>query len=221
MGMNMNNEYWFSVRLRKVAARLRSVYESVHPRIRCVCRLGAQGARRDDESAQDKHPTKRVLMCVRGHIAFQVPGLKRDEHGSAGIQGRGRWEIPEKTRRPASSSGTIPTKENPGANPPEIKPGSPRLGIIQIVYYKQVIYNLNDPEHMKEIYKILFEDSEDSESDCDSEDNQTRTKKHAQNIHFDVEEDCVTDAPEQIEERVEDSNTEQSDTDSSADEDEE
>ncbi|KAJ8870784.1 hypothetical protein PR048_027083 [Dryococelus australis] len=30
------------------------------------------------------------------------------------------------TRRPAASSGTIPTRENPGATPPGIKPGSPR-----------------------------------------------------------------------------------------------
>ncbi|KAJ8883196.1 hypothetical protein PR048_015036 [Dryococelus australis] len=31
-------------------------------------------------------------------------------------------EIPEKTRRPAASSGTIPTRENPGATPPGIEP---------------------------------------------------------------------------------------------------
>ncbi|KAJ8887915.1 hypothetical protein PR048_007399 [Dryococelus australis] len=39
-----------------------------------------------------------------------------------------KWEIPEKTRRPAASSGTIPTCENPGATPPEveIEPCSPR-----------------------------------------------------------------------------------------------
>ncbi|KAJ8873353.1 hypothetical protein PR048_026987 [Dryococelus australis] len=33
---------------------------------------------------------------------------------------------PEKTRRPAASSGTIPTCENPGVTRPEIEPGSPR-----------------------------------------------------------------------------------------------
>ncbi|KAJ8871224.1 hypothetical protein PR048_027530 [Dryococelus australis] len=44
---------------------------------------------------------------------------------SAGMQGRGKWEIPEKTRRPAASSGTIPTYENPGVTRPEIEPGSP------------------------------------------------------------------------------------------------
>ncbi|KAJ8873507.1 hypothetical protein PR048_024325 [Dryococelus australis] len=30
----------------------------------------------------------------------------------------GKWEIPEKTRRPSVSSGTIPTCENPGVTPP-------------------------------------------------------------------------------------------------------
>ncbi|KAJ8891115.1 hypothetical protein PR048_010626 [Dryococelus australis] len=35
------------------------------------------------------------------------------------------WEIPEKTRRPAASAGTIPTCENPGVTRPEIEPGSP------------------------------------------------------------------------------------------------
>ncbi|KAJ8883318.1 hypothetical protein PR048_015161 [Dryococelus australis] len=40
------------------------------------------------------------------------------------MEGRGRWEILEKTRQPAASSGTIPTCENPRAAPPEIEPGS-------------------------------------------------------------------------------------------------
>ncbi|KAJ8883248.1 hypothetical protein PR048_015089 [Dryococelus australis] len=35
-----------------------------------------------------------------------------------------KQEIPEKTRRPAASSGTIPTCENPVATPPGIEPGS-------------------------------------------------------------------------------------------------
>ncbi|KAJ8879824.1 hypothetical protein PR048_020432 [Dryococelus australis] len=37
----------------------------------------------------------------------------------------GKREIPEKTRRPAASSGTIPTCENPGVARPGIEPGSP------------------------------------------------------------------------------------------------
>ncbi|KAJ8878980.1 hypothetical protein PR048_019586 [Dryococelus australis] len=37
----------------------------------------------------------------------------------------GEREIPEKTCRPAASSGTIPTSENPGAARPGMEPGSP------------------------------------------------------------------------------------------------
>ncbi|KAJ8866843.1 hypothetical protein PR048_032704 [Dryococelus australis] len=43
---------------------------------------------------------------------------------SAGTKGRGKWEIPEKTRRPTASSGTIPTCVNPVTRP-GIEPGSP------------------------------------------------------------------------------------------------
>ncbi|KAJ8866516.1 hypothetical protein PR048_032359 [Dryococelus australis] len=45
---------------------------------------------------------------------------------SAGMKGRGKREIPEKTRRPTASSGTIITCEIPGATPPGIEPGSRR-----------------------------------------------------------------------------------------------
>ncbi|KAJ8894238.1 hypothetical protein PR048_006850 [Dryococelus australis] len=40
---------------------------------------------------------------------------------------RGKRDIPEKTRRPAASSGTIPTCRNPGVTQPEIEPEK-RLG---------------------------------------------------------------------------------------------
>ncbi|KAJ8868953.1 hypothetical protein PR048_030494 [Dryococelus australis] len=42
----------------------------------------------------------------------------------AGIKGRGKREMPENTRRPATPSGTIPTCENPVIRP-GIEPGSP------------------------------------------------------------------------------------------------
>ncbi|KAJ8867242.1 hypothetical protein PR048_031041 [Dryococelus australis] len=45
----------------------------------------------------------------------------------AGMQELGKWEIPEKTRRPAASSGTFSTCENPGVEPPGIESGSPWL----------------------------------------------------------------------------------------------
>ncbi|KAJ8898241.1 hypothetical protein PR048_003601 [Dryococelus australis] len=43
------------------------------------------------------------------------------------MQGRGKREIPEKTRRPVSSSGTVPSCENPGATPPAFEPANSRL----------------------------------------------------------------------------------------------
>ncbi|KAJ8866582.1 hypothetical protein PR048_032441 [Dryococelus australis] len=59
--------------------------------------------------------------------ALNIEVLRADESAvtKAGIQVRGKWEIPEKTRRPAASYGTIPTCENPRATPPGIEPGSP------------------------------------------------------------------------------------------------
>ncbi|KAJ8878414.1 hypothetical protein PR048_018992 [Dryococelus australis] len=57
--------------------------------------------------------------------------LRVDEGGvrrvwsSAGMQGRRKREIPEKTRRPAASSGTIRRCESAGVTPPGIEPGSP------------------------------------------------------------------------------------------------
>ncbi|KAJ8871569.1 hypothetical protein PR048_027895 [Dryococelus australis] len=42
---------------------------------------------------------------------------------SAGMKGRGNREIPDKTRRPVASSGTIPVRENP-VTLPGIEPGS-------------------------------------------------------------------------------------------------
>ncbi|KAJ8880061.1 hypothetical protein PR048_020684 [Dryococelus australis] len=42
------------------------------------------------------------------------------------MKGRGKREIPEKTRRPAVSFDTIATRENLRAAPPEFEPGSPR-----------------------------------------------------------------------------------------------
>ncbi|KAJ8870962.1 hypothetical protein PR048_027264 [Dryococelus australis] len=43
---------------------------------------------------------------------------------SAGMKGREQREIPEKTRRPAASSGTIPKSENPGVTRPGLNPAA-------------------------------------------------------------------------------------------------
>ncbi|KAJ8874417.1 hypothetical protein PR048_025266 [Dryococelus australis] len=53
------------------------------------------------------------------------PEGRSDVWSSAGMQGHGKGEIPEKTCRPAASSNTIPTCENPGATPPGIDFSSP------------------------------------------------------------------------------------------------
>ncbi|KAJ8897037.1 hypothetical protein PR048_002383 [Dryococelus australis] len=52
-------------------------------------------------------------------------GETRREWSSAGMQRRGKREIPEVTHRPAVSSGTIPICENPGVTRPGIELGSP------------------------------------------------------------------------------------------------
>ncbi|KAJ8870387.1 hypothetical protein PR048_029408 [Dryococelus australis] len=53
--------------------------------------------------------------------------VKRGEYGAAPeYTGRGKRDIPEKTRPPAASCDTIPTRGNLGSTPPEIEPGSPR-----------------------------------------------------------------------------------------------
>ncbi|KAJ8880513.1 hypothetical protein PR048_016983 [Dryococelus australis] len=55
----------------------------------------------------------------RGKVSLGAASTPRS---GAGMKGRGKWEIPEKTRRP--SSGTSPTCENPVTRP-GIEPGSP------------------------------------------------------------------------------------------------
>ncbi|KAJ8870276.1 hypothetical protein PR048_029297 [Dryococelus australis] len=57
--------------------------------------------------------------------ALNIEVLRADEgETSARMQRRGKLEIPEETRRPTASYGTIPTCENPGATAPGIEPGS-------------------------------------------------------------------------------------------------
>ncbi|KAJ8875332.1 hypothetical protein PR048_023227 [Dryococelus australis] len=53
------------------------------------------------------------------------PGKKTWVWSSAGVKGRGKWDIPEKTRQTAALSGTIPKCENPGVIRPGIEPSSP------------------------------------------------------------------------------------------------
>ncbi|KAJ8886290.1 hypothetical protein PR048_012500 [Dryococelus australis] len=52
-------------------------------------------------------------------------GEERRVQSGTGMQGRGKREIPEKTRRPVPSSDTVPTCENLGMTSPGFEPGSP------------------------------------------------------------------------------------------------
>ncbi|KAJ8871214.1 hypothetical protein PR048_027520 [Dryococelus australis] len=62
--------------------------------------------------------------------ALDIEDLRADEDEiSAGMNGREKWEIPEKTRRQAASSGTIPTDANPGATPSGIEPAYTMIGV--------------------------------------------------------------------------------------------
>ncbi|KAJ8895258.1 hypothetical protein PR048_000583 [Dryococelus australis] len=103
-------------------------------------RENAEKTRRPTASSGNSHFRKSVVNRPGiepverfGRIlANEVLGADKGEMSIAGMQGRGKREIPEKIRRPAASSGTIPTCENPGVTRPGIEPGSP---------YHRNIYN--------------------------------------------------------------------------------
>ncbi|KAJ8889773.1 hypothetical protein PR048_009276 [Dryococelus australis] len=78
-------------------------------------RLWNEGAG-ETADPREKPPTHGI---VRHDSHLRKSGLS-----GAGVQGRGNRDIPEKTRRPTASSGTIPTCENP-VTQPGIEPGSP------------------------------------------------------------------------------------------------
>ncbi|KAJ8869006.1 hypothetical protein PR048_030552 [Dryococelus australis] len=102
------------------------------------------GACSHNRVGQDDHVSRRRAVPFITWIArvflgrnparrYRATSVLRDEEGetrwvwsSSGLQGRGKWKIPEKTRRPAASYDTIPICENPGATPPGINPYSPR-----------------------------------------------------------------------------------------------
>ncbi|KAJ8873837.1 hypothetical protein PR048_024673 [Dryococelus australis] len=86
-------------------------------------------------------PTLRASATARRYRVWQrltrfgrlltIEILRADEgemrlaRSSAGMKGRGKREIPEKTCRTAASSGAILTCEDSGAIPPGMEPGSP------------------------------------------------------------------------------------------------
>ncbi|KAJ8871719.1 hypothetical protein PR048_028052 [Dryococelus australis] len=64
-----------------------------------------------------------ILAALSNEILRADEGEMTRECSGAGMQGRGKREITEKTCRPAASSGTISTCENPGVTQWGIKPG--------------------------------------------------------------------------------------------------
>ncbi|KAJ8896988.1 hypothetical protein PR048_002334 [Dryococelus australis] len=89
---------------------------------------------RGGERGGDKHTACRFLSCIlipaeiwvalNNEILRADAGTMRREWNTAGMQGRGKREIPEKTHRPAASSGTILTYGNPGVAWPGIESSS-------------------------------------------------------------------------------------------------
>ncbi|KAJ8875096.1 hypothetical protein PR048_022987 [Dryococelus australis] len=72
---------------------------------------------------EDRQNICRIHVFQRSHDSIRV---KRCEYETASEwKGEGKREIPEKTRRPAASSGTIPTCKNPEVTRPGIETGSP------------------------------------------------------------------------------------------------
>ncbi|KAJ8876191.1 hypothetical protein PR048_024100 [Dryococelus australis] len=72
-----------------------------------------QGSASGDEV---RMPVAQPISVLHRHVAFlPIPASKTTRvWSSAGIKGRGKREIPEKTRQTAASSGMIATCENPG-----------------------------------------------------------------------------------------------------------
>ncbi|KAJ8897662.1 hypothetical protein PR048_003011 [Dryococelus australis] len=66
-----------------------------------------------------------------GLLSRQNARLAIAFRSNAGMKGLGKREIPEKNHRPAASSSTIPTCENPGVSQPGIEPGRMNVSCIR------------------------------------------------------------------------------------------
>ncbi|KAJ8869314.1 hypothetical protein PR048_030888 [Dryococelus australis] len=90
-----------------------------------VCRYGEVRSR---DAITGEANTRRVTGFPAGTCSCpSSPDMTLNEtlrRRCTRMQGRGKREHSEKTRRQAASSSTNPTCENPGANPPGIEPGS-------------------------------------------------------------------------------------------------
>ncbi|KAJ8870916.1 hypothetical protein PR048_027218 [Dryococelus australis] len=73
----------------------------------------------------DKYSSSQPTASQRTASHYFGTNLKRGEYGAAPeCKGGGKRDIPEKTRWPLASSGTIPTRENPGVTWPGTEYGS-------------------------------------------------------------------------------------------------
>ncbi|KAJ8880929.1 hypothetical protein PR048_017402, partial [Dryococelus australis] len=101
----------------------------------------------------DNNPWKKKSLSVTACI------LALTLTSGTGNEGRGKREIPEKTRHPAASSGTIPTCESPVARP-GIEPGSPwweaSVLIAQPPRPPPVIYNQSSDFDIQQFKNAVF-----------------------------------------------------------------
>ncbi|KAJ8894322.1 hypothetical protein PR048_006942 [Dryococelus australis] len=77
------------------------------------------------ERSKRQAPASLVKAALRTIERRMAHCHGRKKKRNAGMQGQGKLEIPEKTRRAVASSGMIPACGNPGMNRPGIEPGSP------------------------------------------------------------------------------------------------
>ncbi|KAJ8882912.1 hypothetical protein PR048_014751 [Dryococelus australis] len=83
------------------------------------------GRMKDITREQDEDEGRTLVISQDPPQTTLVPGAVEGVWSSAGIKVQGKREISERTRRPATSSGTTPTCENPGVTLSGIEPGSP------------------------------------------------------------------------------------------------
>ncbi|KAJ8885892.1 hypothetical protein PR048_012098 [Dryococelus australis] len=79
--------------------------------------------------------SEEIWAALNNEVLRADEGEMRREWISAGMRGRRKQDIFEKTRQPAASSGTIPTCENPGVTRLGIEPGSPWWEASRITAY--------------------------------------------------------------------------------------
>ncbi|KAJ8880952.1 hypothetical protein PR048_017425 [Dryococelus australis] len=92
-----------------------------------MARRGGTSAAATETTHSLQTPASRQSEEIWAALNIEILRADEGEYGAASeCKGWGKRDIPEKTRRPAASPGTIPTCENPEATLPGIEPGSPK-----------------------------------------------------------------------------------------------